>query len=338
MGQNYQLGSVMRPLVSVVITAHNKAKYLEEAIQSVLAQTISDYEMIIVDDASTDETEQIVKKFLSYPNTRYVKNHTNKGQALSMMLGDEMARSGYIAWLDADDVWMNDRLESAVAFLESNPDIVCVGGLPEIFFDGAAVPASTYLYRTDPVSIKFMSLFKSELIVSSLTIRKSFIDLIDLTQYPAQDWGLASFAFDNFNIANLPRSNFKYRICEGQITANLLKNDTYDSRYAIFRKNLLNKIGIYPTDAEMTLHCAISPCTYWNIDEHPYFIFLVEQHPDFLNQGHLWVNGIRNGFIAHFKKSLGLDEIRTVDDCASMICSEISIAFNRVRGKAALLA
>lgn len=103
--------------ISVVIPAYNgTSRYLEPAIRSVLAQTLAAYEIIVVDDASTDGTDELVRTF---PQIRYLRHARNLGQAAARNSGAHLARSPYLAFLDQDDLWEPTFLEEAFAVLGS---------------------------------------------------------------------------------------------------------------------------------------------------------------------------------------------------------------------------
>jgi glycosyltransferase involved in cell wall biosynthesis len=98
-----------RSFVSVVIATYNMAKYLPSAIGSALAQKHVKVEVIVVDDGSTDSTQSVIKPFLSDPRVKYL-HQANKGQAFAKNAGLNVSRSDYVAFLDADDMWMPDKL------------------------------------------------------------------------------------------------------------------------------------------------------------------------------------------------------------------------------------
>jgi glycosyltransferase involved in cell wall biosynthesis len=120
-------------LVSVIIIFLNARQFLEEAIASVLAQTNPDWELLLVDDGSTDESAAIALRYAAeYPaNIRYLEhsNHQNRGKSLSRNLGIAHARGEYIAFLDADDIWLPHKLEQQVALLEVHPEAGMIYGL-----------------------------------------------------------------------------------------------------------------------------------------------------------------------------------------------------------------
>jgi glycosyltransferase involved in cell wall biosynthesis len=102
--------------VSVVIPAYNgTSRYLREAIRSVLAQSFTDHEIIVVDDASTDRTDALVQ---SFPQVRYVRHASNAGQAAARNTGAQLAQGPFLAFLDQDDLWEPEFLEQTLAILE----------------------------------------------------------------------------------------------------------------------------------------------------------------------------------------------------------------------------
>jgi glycosyltransferase involved in cell wall biosynthesis len=97
-------------MISVVITCYNYGKYLSGCLESVLDQTYRDIEIIIVNDGSTDDTDEVIKKYLSNPRVRYIKQR-NAGQANAKNTGIRNASGEFVAFLDADDVWEKEKLE-----------------------------------------------------------------------------------------------------------------------------------------------------------------------------------------------------------------------------------
>jgi teichuronic acid biosynthesis len=110
----------MDELVSIIMPSYNTAEYIAETIQSVLSQTYKNWELIIVDDCSTDNTDAIVKPFLVDERIRYLKNEQNSGAALSRNRALREAKGRWIAFLDSDDLWMPEKLEKQISFMETN--------------------------------------------------------------------------------------------------------------------------------------------------------------------------------------------------------------------------
>lgn len=110
----------MNDLISIIMPSYNTAKYIKESIQSVLAQTYPDWELIIVDDCSTDNTDEVVQPFLSDERIKYFKNEKNSGAALTRNRAMREAQGEWIAFLDSDDLWMPEKLEKMLQFMQAN--------------------------------------------------------------------------------------------------------------------------------------------------------------------------------------------------------------------------
>lgn len=109
----------MNDLVSVIMPSYNTGKFIAETIQSVLAQTYTNWELIIVDDCSTDNTDAVVATF-SDGRIRYLKNEKNSGAAVSRNHALREAKGRWIAFLDSDDLWTPEKLEKQIRFMEEN--------------------------------------------------------------------------------------------------------------------------------------------------------------------------------------------------------------------------
>lgn len=110
----------MSELVSIIMPSYNTARYISETIQSVLAQTYSNWELIIVDDCSKDNTDEVVSEYLTDERIRYIKNDSNGGAAVSRNRALREAKGKWIAFLDSDDLWEAEKLERQIAFMKEN--------------------------------------------------------------------------------------------------------------------------------------------------------------------------------------------------------------------------
>ena len=116
-GQDTKRAEYNTPAVSIVVTCYNYGKYLSDCISSVLAQAYDDYEIIIVNDGSTDDSHEVVQPFLSDPRIRYI-HQENAGQANAKNTGTRNAKGQFIAFLDADDQWHSTKLEKQIPLFE----------------------------------------------------------------------------------------------------------------------------------------------------------------------------------------------------------------------------
>lgn len=110
-----------KPLVSIIMPTYNCGRFISESIESVLAQTVTDWDLWIVDDCSTDNTAGIVQKYTQeHPNIFYFCMDRNGGPAAARNVGLRQAQGRYIAFLDSDDLWKPKKLEKQIAFMEQN--------------------------------------------------------------------------------------------------------------------------------------------------------------------------------------------------------------------------
>ena len=109
-----------KPVVSVILPTYNRKDLVAKSIQSVLDQTYRDFELIIIDDASTDGTEEVIKEF-SDPRILFRKHTENKGGAVARNTGINAAKGAFIAFQDSDDVWLPDKLEKQMAVFDNSP-------------------------------------------------------------------------------------------------------------------------------------------------------------------------------------------------------------------------
>ena len=107
----------MSELVSIIMPSYNTGRFIKEAIDSVLAQTHSHWELLIVDDCSTDDTDAVIKPYLADERIRYFKNEQNSGAAVSRNRALREAKGKWIAFLDSDDVWHAEKLERQIRFM-----------------------------------------------------------------------------------------------------------------------------------------------------------------------------------------------------------------------------
>lgn len=114
------------PEVSVIIPAYNAARHIGRAVQSVLAQTVRDIELIVIDDASNDETDAVAAA-IGKENVKIIRHAANKGVAAARNSGIHAARGRFIAFLDSDDAWRPDKLEKQLALFAKSPgNVICV--------------------------------------------------------------------------------------------------------------------------------------------------------------------------------------------------------------------
>jgi glycosyltransferase involved in cell wall biosynthesis len=146
-----------KPTVSAIIIFLNAEKFIEEAIQSVLAQTYEDWELLLVDDGSTDQSTQIAQHYAEQNKQRVFylehQNHQNRGMSASRNLGIRHARGKYIAFLDADDVWLPQKLEYQVRIMNAQPEAGMVYGNTLYWYSWTGDQADQQLDHIPPLGV-----------------------------------------------------------------------------------------------------------------------------------------------------------------------------------------
>ena len=206
-----------KPVVTVLLPAYNASAYIVEAIESVLNQTYSDFELLIINDGSKDDTEIKVLSF-SDKRIRYEQNDKNEGLVYTLNKGLELARGVYIARMDADDICLPTRLEKQVNFLNQNIKIDLCGTNAELFGDSTGktkLPLSDY-------DIRLNLLIGSCIIHPTVMFRCSFLRGNNIryreTFFPAEDYRMWVNVAHHGKMANIEESLLKYRVHNAQIS------------------------------------------------------------------------------------------------------------------------
>ena len=139
----------MSELVSIIMPSYNTGAFIKKTIQSVLNQSYENWELIIVDDCSTDNTDEVVLPFLNDQRIRYIKNEKNSGAAVSRNRALREAKGKWIAFLDSDDLWLPEKLEKQVLFMKKNGYYFSYTNYEEINEDGK----KTGVYVSGPKKI-----------------------------------------------------------------------------------------------------------------------------------------------------------------------------------------
>jgi len=218
------------PLVSIIIPAHNREKYLEVAVRSVLEQTMPDSEILIVNDASTDSTGHIAER-LAEKNSRIrvIHHGQNKNRSGALNTGIEHATGNYISILDSDDYYLPDKLERQISFLESHPQSDGVYGDYEILWENTVdtKPANA-IASTEHVQERLVAKARGEDInvmpegyipSCSVLIRISVFNTIrfDPILRNMEDFDMwLQILGKGFVLTRLPGSTYVYRRHDGQ--------------------------------------------------------------------------------------------------------------------------
>ncbi|TAK13057.1 MAG: glycosyltransferase family 2 protein [Anaerolineae bacterium] len=245
----------MTPVVTVLMSVYNSAATVGATVESILAQTFADFEFLIVDDASTDESAQVLAGY-DDPRLRIVRNERNLGLTASLNRGLEMAQGTFIARMDADDVSRPRRLAKQVAYLNANPDVGMVGSWVQTIGERNEV----WRYPTRHEDIRAEMLFNAVHVHSTVMLRREVLEKHNLHYderlLRAQDYDLWARLGKVTRLANLPETLVEYHLHKGQVGARH-EHDQQATASGI-RRRLLELMGLAPQDDDMTLHHEIS--------------------------------------------------------------------------------
>lgn len=201
------------PTVSVVLSVRNGGSDLPQAIETILNQSFTDLELIVINNGSTDGTGEFLDQ-ISDPRVR-VYHQEDKGLAAALNRGISLARGRYVARQDHDDWALPTRIAQQVAFLDAKPDHALVGTRAEIWI-GNRPTGRFHDHPTEDADLRFALLFSNYFVHSSVMMRKSALDEVgsyttDRSRQPPEDYELWSRIARRFRVANLPERLTIYR-------------------------------------------------------------------------------------------------------------------------------
>ena len=205
------------PLISVVLPVYNAELYITDTINSILNQTYTNFELIIINDGSNDNSEACILQFQDQ-RIKYFKNEKNLKLIQTLNLGLGLAKGKYIARIDADDIALPQRFEKQIDFLEKNSEYGIVGSFAETF--GSENKKLTFVQ--EDVDIRYAFLTHNPFVHSSVMIRNQILTenklSFDLTQLHVEDYALWIEILNFSKGKILPEILIKYRIHENQIS------------------------------------------------------------------------------------------------------------------------
>ncbi len=241
----------MKPKITVFMAAYNAANHIKESIQSILDQTFEDFELLIVNDGSTDETVDIINNFKD-PRIRLLHNDKNRGIPYTRTVGVNEARAEYIAILDSDDVAIRNRLELQYNFFQEHPDFALCGGHGTVIDEaGNPVADNRFSVPIDPDLIKMTLLFNNTFINSTVMYKTAVLkELNGYNDYAlAEDYELFIRISDKYPVANLDSVLVKYRIHGMNIS--ILRSGLSRTKVHLIKEKQLTKLQITP-DKKLT--------------------------------------------------------------------------------------
>ncbi len=238
------------PYVSVLIPVYNGERFLRQTIESILAQTFTDFELILVDDCSSDRSAAIIQSY-NDPRIRFFVNDKNLGNGGTRNRLVQLARGKYCAVLDHDDLCLPERLERQVKFLDAHPEIgFCSSAIEIIDEQGQMAGERWYNIPANHEEIKCGILFCCP--VSHVTVmfrREEYLGYgLKYTNGGADDMSLFSRAVEVMRFTNLPEPLVCYRLWKGQFSATGRENQMRHAMEAF--EYVYSKIGITLDDQD----------------------------------------------------------------------------------------
>lgn len=241
------------PEITVLMAVYNGERYLEEAIKSILRQSFGDFEFVIVDDASTDGTSSILKKYaLADKRIRLIRNESNLGLSRSLNRGLELAKGAYVARMDADDIARPERFATQLAWLKEHPEILILGSAIQMIDEnGSKLQSDPPPFTT--AEMRWNSFFGRQYVAChpSVMIRRELFERFGAyaelaTSQDIELWGRLICA-EPYPIANLSEVLLDYRVHSDSVsekqnelqmeTSNKVRldtiNRTFGSNYSI---------------------------------------------------------------------------------------------------------
>lgn len=267
-----------KPLLTVVMPAYNGEKYISAAIDSVLNQTFDNFELVIINDGSIDNTVNIISSYED-KRIRLIDLEENKGIAFCRNLGLREALGEFLAWTDSDDLNLSTRFEKQVYFLQNNPDFGGCGTWLSRF------KADKTLYMTkayeNPETIKAALLFKPASIPNATAmlrlskVKKHELKYDESLQI-SEDYDFIFRCSRHMKLSNVQEVLYMYRDSETSIMKKFEDQDlkTFNTIKTVYKK-VLATLGIIPSEKELRLHHAIcsrkiftefyeyEECYYW---------------------------------------------------------------------------
>lgn len=266
----------MTPRISILMAVYNQAETLAVALESLWQQTFTDFEVIVVEDGSSDESPAILARQTD-PRLRVFANEKNSGLAASLNRAVAHATGEFIARMDGDDISEPARLATQFNFLRQHPHLAGCGTWVQTFGSREEI----WQFPTEPDVIRCELLFENVLAHGSMMLRRAALDEHslryeeDLTR--AQDYDLWVRLARQAPLANIPRPLVCYRLHGGQAGAadSVGQQDTAQK----VRRMQLEWLGLAPRAEELALHLALSTAQF-------------EPTPEFLAQGRAWLEGL----------------------------------------------
>ncbi len=207
------------PFLSIVMPVYNAEKFIHKAITSLLDQTFRDFELIVVDDGSTDKSLDVVTSF-NDARIRILTNEQNRGIVFSRNRGNAAAKGRYIAPFDADDIARKDKFEKQIIFLEKQPEFGMIGSWALLMDEQDNLLKKKWKVDAPPESIPAIQLFRNYFIQSAVVMRREAIPPGNYTEGfdAVEDYKMWFEISRKYKVWNYPDYLLKYRLHAESIT------------------------------------------------------------------------------------------------------------------------
>lgn len=237
------MDTASQPLISVIMPVYNSAKYLQEAVVSILGQTLADFELILIDDGSTDDSSATLEYFRKNDARVIVQRHSkNQGVAAALNTGLASARGRYIARMDADDISLPERFEKQVDFLDNHVEIDIVGSTV-ILVDEHGKKISVLPVPLDSLAIRWAGLLSAAFMHPTIMLRHSFLVehgiKYSVTRDPLEDFAFFSQLLEFAHGSNFSEPLLLYRIHPASVTSQYSR-DNLDRKSFLIYSNIQN--------------------------------------------------------------------------------------------------
>ena len=235
-----------QPLISVIMSTYNEEKYIETSLKSLLNQTFKEFEIIIVDDASTDNTKQLIQN-LQDERIRLICNEENQGLTKNLNKALKYVTGKYIARMDGDDIAFPTRFEKQVQYMEKHPETMLVSCYTKSFGDSDLV----FALPDDSEVLKVRMLVRPVYAHPGFMMRRELIEAgyqYNEEYRTAQDYEFASRVAEKYKMGLVPEVLLLYRVHKKQISAKA-GNQQFDNADKI-RKRQLERLGVQLSETE----------------------------------------------------------------------------------------
>ena len=237
----------MMPRVSVIIPVFNRADLISETIESILAQTYRDFEIVVVNDGSTDNTIGVLSKYEA-DNVRVI-SQKNQGQGIARNTGIQASKGELIAFLDSDDLWLPEKLACQSSLFDSQPNLAWCYSDAMCFSNKTNLDLYSFSYRNKPYEGQIAEYLLLRCFIPTLTVvihRRVFEEVGLFDKLPkAEDWDLWLRIAAKHPVRRVPEVLARYRIHEGNICGNQTINFQHQCHIEVIKRAMAFAPEIY---------------------------------------------------------------------------------------------